>query len=129
MAIERRVEIRPQLGGKTKVKLEGTDVSSLLTGYALVDTVRHGPRLRLELALTLRSQIVGAANVEVDPATAELLLSLGWTPPRDPKLDECTHGADCKLHPDANGLHNRDSERPTCKCPDAARHADGGCGS
>lgn len=40
----------------------------------------------------------GWRNVEIMPA--------GWTP-------ECTHGADCQVHRDANGLHNYDSANPT----------------
>lgn len=79
--IEKRIKIKPGVGGRSKVEIDGVDVSRHLNGYALVDTVKHGPRLRLDTGLLERAEILGVTNVEVDPGTAELLKSLGWTPP------------------------------------------------
>lgn len=79
--MEKRIRIKPAHGNQSKIEIDDKDISPLLAGYVLVDTPRTGPRLRLDIALTTRTQALGVANVEIDPATAELLVSLGWQPP------------------------------------------------
>lgn len=51
----------------------------------------------------------------VDPATIRRLCSptaemLAWHR-SEYERNECTHGADCAVHPDANGVHNFDGEK------------------
>ena len=54
----------------------------------------------------------------VDPARPRPLRSpvremLGWWRSEDVR-NNCTHGADCEVHPDARGVHNFDPCRGAC---------------
>jgi hypothetical protein len=89
--VERRIKIKPQLGNRSKVEVEGVDITRNLAGYVLIDTPKTGPRLRLELGIATRAEIIGSADVEITPAETELLMSLGWQPPSGDVKEVTTH--------------------------------------
>lgn len=66
-----------------------------------------GPGMTTEQAQTLVEPIGSGAELLPDVQSW-----LDWDRRRRRTEAECTHGADCQLHPDARGVHNWDTHQP-----------------
>jgi hypothetical protein len=64
------------------ITIGGQDVSRGVRGVTLQHAVNEVPQLVLDV-VAAPVVIEGEAAVHITPATAELLLHLGWTPPAD----------------------------------------------
>ncbi|MFM9634759.1 hypothetical protein ACKI10_45340 [Streptomyces galilaeus] len=68
--------------GRAIVEIDGQDVSSVVRGFTLDGKVGNRHELVLDLLVDV-GEVSGKAHVHIPPATAALLVDLGWTPPDD----------------------------------------------
>lgn len=68
--------------GRATVEIDGQDVSDAVRGFTLDGKAGHRHQLVLDLLVDV-GEVSGKAHVHIPPATAALLVDLGWTPPDD----------------------------------------------
>ena len=68
--------------GRAVIELDGVDVSNLVHAVRVDHEARALPEVDLTLAVT-RYAVAAQARVRIDSASRDLLVALGWTPPRD----------------------------------------------
>lgn len=69
-------------GRKYFVELDGRDVSNALRGVSLDLEAGELPRVLLDVLVYDLTTNLEPENIEVPSYTAELLESIGWTPPK-----------------------------------------------
>lgn len=72
-----KAEINVNKLGRGSLRLDDTDVSKAVQGFTLSSSVGELTKLTLDLLVHTSAE----AEVVVHPATHELLIDLGWTPP------------------------------------------------
>jgi hypothetical protein len=84
--VTHRIEVEPRANGLgAHFRLDGHDISDVLTSYTATHDAFQGPRVTLELPpYPFRAQLENS-EVQLAPEIVDLLTQLGWTPP--------THGA------------------------------------
>lgn len=70
------------LNGVGRVLVDGTNVAAVVTGVTTFSFARHAPKVVLELIPGKLWVNTDRAQVEIDGDTHDLLVSLGWTPPK-----------------------------------------------
>jgi hypothetical protein len=68
-------------GGGGRVVIDGTDVSSMITGFRVDASVGDVPRVRLDILPFHATVVAEKPIVEIAPEVVPLLKYLGWTPP------------------------------------------------
>ena len=78
--MDRTARIRLGEPGLATIEIDGQNVSDAVVGYRLDGRVGQRHQLTLDLLLHT-GEVDGQAQVHIPPATAALLVDLGWTPP------------------------------------------------
>lgn len=73
--------------GHGTVRVDGTDISSSITGVTVEARVNDVPRVTLDLRVFETARSDGQAEIIIPDPTRETLIALGWTPPEDNEDD------------------------------------------
>lgn len=86
------LELTP-IGDGSKVLVDGHDVSGGVRSLALRCVGGEITTMTLELVLHDMTPVDGEVEILIPDATRDLLVMLGWTPPRDAEDVEALKGA------------------------------------
>lgn len=81
-----RVDMELMQGYTSVLKLNGLDVSRLVEAVAVVAVPGRGPKVEITLSPHACRIASDCAAAGVDMDAAQLLVSLGWTPPAGARL-------------------------------------------
>lgn len=76
-----RLTLPPALRKGTEVVVDGSDLAAGVRGLTLRAKVGEIPTLELELLID-QQWVDGKWLVDVDPRSRDVLIKLGWTPPK-----------------------------------------------
>ncbi len=67
---------------KQSIELNGEDISRYVRSFSIDAEPGRLPEIRLDLAVFEVETDTSDAKIHLAPGTADLLVQLGWTPPR-----------------------------------------------
>lgn len=77
-----KLELRSNQDGSWSVRLDGQEISDAILAISIDAAYGdHAARVRLDLPIVEGTFLSEDASVHIPPATADLLVRLGWTPP------------------------------------------------
>jgi len=77
-----QVRITTRAPHDATIEIDGRDVAPQCRAFTLTSDVHDGTTLTLDVGIHRGAQYHGDAIVRVSPENEQLLVELGWTPPR-----------------------------------------------